>query len=395
MFNGVMTEPRLVHTEIRPRLLIITASSELYGSDRSLINALPQLSEAFDVTIAFPSFGPAVDAAIEHGAEAIITEDFAIRRRNLHNPWLLLAWFKRVRSAKRQLSRSHHSQRFSMIYSNTFAAGIGPLLKRSWNIPHVLHVRECPMEPRWQISTLCRNADKSSELLICNSQYTKSLLTKVRPNLAVKTRIVHNGIEIPSRANIVAPKLTGTLKVSCVARIHPKKGHSVLLEAAALARQENRHWELHFFGDALDEHQSLLAGLKEQAKQSGISDSITWHGFVSGDERYAGYDVAVVPSVYPEEFSLVCAEAQAMGLPVVATGPGGPSEIITDGTSGFIIPPCDGGALYRALARLDDDRQLAIDFGAAGSERVRSTFSREAYGQKLVAALQSILPIAR
>ena len=391
MNDGATAEPVNARFENPPRLLIITASSELYGSDRSLINALPQLSTAFEVTIAFPSTGPAADAARELGAAVIITDDFALRRRNLQNPATLLAWFKRIRNAQRQLNRAHDAHPFAMIYSNTFAAGIGPLLKRSWKVPHVLHVRKCPMEPKWQITTLCRIADKSSEILICNSHYTKTLLTKVRPSLAIKTQIVHNGIEMPSESDIVAPSLVGPLKISCVGRIHPKKGQSILLEAAALARQENRAWELHFFGDALEEHQPLLSALKTQAAQADLADRVTWHGFVDGNARYAGHDVAVVPSIYPEEFSLVCAEAQVMGLPVIATGPGGPSEIITEGESGFIVAPGDSAALHRALVQFDDDRQLAVRFGAAGNQRVRSTFSREAYGRKITESLQSLL----
>jgi glycosyltransferase involved in cell wall biosynthesis len=378
-----------------PRLLVVTASAELYGSDRSLINALPQLSHSFDITIAFPAMGPAVDLALQHGAQAIITPDFAVRRRNLQSPTRLFAWFRRIRSAHRQLDREHHIQPFAMIYSNTFAAGIGPMLKRSWKVPHILHVRECPLDPRWQIATLCRNADRSSELIICNSQYTKGLLTQVRPSLAVKTRIVHNGIEMPPESSIVTPRREGPLRISCVGRIHPKKGQSILLEAAAIARRDGRNWALHFFGDALPEHQDLFTALKAQVENSDLTSQVTWHGFVDGDARYAGCDVAVVPSVYPEEFSLVCAEAQAMGLPVVATGPGGPSEILTDNETGYIIPPCDGGALYRALSLLDDNRELAIRFGTAGSTRVRATFSREAYGEALSDTLQSVLALRR
>ena len=79
----------------------------------------------------------------------------------------------------------------------------------------------------------------------------------------------------------------------------------------------------------------------------------------------------------------------AMGLPVVATGPGGPSEILIEGETGFIVAPRDPAALYRAIAALDDDRALAARFGAAGSARVRGYFSLDAYCANVVTALQS------
>ncbi len=374
---------------VQPRLLIVTGSAELYGSDRSLLNALDALVGAFDVTLAFPSPGPAVAAAQNAGAHTMILSDYALRRRNFKSPWAVAKWLNRVRSAKHTLDRHHRHMPFTTIYSNTFAAFIGPVLRNSWKIRHILHVRECPMEPRWQISILCKSAARTSDVVLCNSNYTKGLITKVQPNLGPRTRVVHNGIAMPLESAMVEPRTSGALRISCVGRIHPKKGQSVLLDAASMAQRDGRNWELHFFGDALAEHRELSDGLRAQAKTLGIESSVTWHGFVDGEARYNTCDVAVVPSVYPEEFSLVCAEAQAMGLPVVATGPGGPSEILIEGETGFIVAPRDPAALYRAIAALDDDRALAARFGAAGSARVREHFSLDAYCANVVTALQS------
>ena len=55
----------------------------------------------------------------------------------------------------------------------------------------------------------------------------------------------------------------------------------------------------------------------------------------------------VMPS-YSETFSLVCIEALACGLPVVATQCGGPDDIVTE-ELGILVPPKDIRALTAAI----------------------------------------------
>ena len=89
---------------------------------------------------------------------------------------------------------------------------------------------------------------------------------------------------------------------------------------------------------------------------------------------------------------MVCLEAQAFGLPVIATGPGGPSEIIVTGETGLIVPPMDPAALAAALTQLDDDPRLRRQMGDRGRERVRTRFTRAAYGRRITAICEEALP---
>ncbi|MDQ3146467.1 MAG: glycosyltransferase, partial [Actinomycetota bacterium] len=177
-----------------------------------------------------------------------------------------------------------------------------------------------------------------------------------------------------------APSPSASLRVVCGGRIHPKKGHTVLIEAARLAAAEGSRWELDLWGDHLPEHEGLRRDLLRQVDEAGLSDRVDWRGFtVDTAAMYAGGDVAVVPSVVPEEFSLVCVEAQAMELAVVATGPGGASEVIVDGETGVIVPPGDAPALAAALRSLEVDPERRRRMGHRGRERMIRHFTREAY----------------
>jgi glycosyltransferase involved in cell wall biosynthesis len=194
---------------------------------------------------------------------------------------------------------------------------------------------------------------------------------------------VHNGLDLPGPPPPPSP--APRLRVTCVGRIHPKKGQGVLVEAAASAAADGAEWELHLFGDTLPEHEELRLGIERQVQEAGLEDRVHWHGFVDDlGLLYGGADVAVVPSVVPEEFSLVCLEASAMGLPVVVTGPGGASEVVLDRETGYVVPPRDAVALAGALRALERDPAGRRRMGCRGAERATTRFSRTAYATGVV-----------
>jgi glycosyltransferase involved in cell wall biosynthesis len=72
-------------------------------------------------------------------------------------------------------------------------------------------------------------------------------------------------------------------------------------------------------------------------------------------------------------------EAMAAGLPVVASGVGGLSELVVDGETGILVPPGDVPALAAALGRLIADRELRRTLGAAGRARAEELFDLAAF----------------
>jgi glycosyltransferase involved in cell wall biosynthesis len=66
----------------------------------------------------------------------------------------------------------------------------------------------------------------------------------------------------------------------------------------------------------------------------------------------------VMPSIWPEPFGIVAAEALAAGRPVVASAIGGIPEIVRDEGDGLLVAPGDAAALTRALARVVHDKTL-------------------------------------
>jgi glycosyltransferase involved in cell wall biosynthesis len=79
-----------------------------------------------------------------------------------------------------------------------------------------------------------------------------------------------------------------------------------------------------------------------------------------------------------EGFGMVLVEAMASGLPVVATRSGGIPDVVTDGTTGLLVPERDPEALATAAARLLDDPALAQRLATAARADLDARFAPDA-----------------
>lgn len=146
----------------------------------------------------------------------------------------------------------------------------------------------------------------------------------------------------------------GNRMLLCVARLHPNKGISILLDA--LRSIDAPGLVLVVVGDG-----PLRDALHAHAASIGVSERVRWVGWVDDPSPYyAAADVFVCPSVH-EPLGNVVLEAWSHRLPVVATTTDGPLEIATDGVNAVLVPPGDAAALAGALRGLLTASGAAID----------------------------------
>jgi GT2 family glycosyltransferase/glycosyltransferase involved in cell wall biosynthesis len=90
-------------------------------------------------------------------------------------------------------------------------------------------------------------------------------------------------------------------------------------------------------------------------------EHVRLHGAIDHDQVprvFAGIDLLVVPSIWPENSPLVIHEAFLAGVPVVASDIGGIPELVEDGINGLLFRAGDAAGLAQILGRFIDEPAL-------------------------------------
>ena len=156
------------------------------------------------------------------------------------------------------------------------------------------------------------------------------------------------------------------------------KGQDVFLRAAKRVLEQVPDAYAFVIGGAPRGGRDYEEMLRALAAELGIADRVIFTGFRSDiPDMLKLLHVVAHASVQTEPFGRVIAEAMAMGRPVVAARAGGPTEIIDDGRTGFLVPTRDDEALANRIAALLRDPEMATRIGEAGRRAVIEKFSAE------------------
>ena len=104
---------------------------------------------------------------------------------------------------------------------------------------------------------------------------------------------------------------------------------------------------------------------------------------------YASLDVFVHAGPH-DTFGNTLQEAAASGLPVVAPAAGGPLDLVDHGVTGFLVAPCDAGAITTAVTRLASDPALRAAQGQAARQRMLAR-TWPALGDELISHYQAVV----
>jgi glycosyltransferase involved in cell wall biosynthesis len=180
----------------------------------------------------------------------------------------------------------------------------------------------------------------------------------------------------------------GAPRLFFVGRVTVQKGVDVLLKALADPRLTGLPWHLDLAGDG-----PQLPEYREQAAALGLTDRITFHGWMTREQvrpLFDSADLLVLPSRY-EGMPIVVLEAMGCGLPVVATDIPGTRELIAEGETGLLVKPEDAADLAGALHRLLSDPAERLRIGAKARADAEARWSWAARAAELeTLALESI-----
>lgn len=174
-------------------------------------------------------------------------------------------------------------------------------------------------------------------------------------NFGIKAQVVPNVLALvsPKRSLSLSKGLTNFTWIS-VGRLIASKGMSTLLDAFANTLQQCPNQQLWIIGDG-----PYRGALQTKIQQLHLTDKVKLLGAIPRNkvqECLANAHAFVLLSE-SETFGVSYIEALAMGLPVVATACGGPSDFVND-SNGLMVPI--GDAATASVAMQNIANQYAI-----------------------------------
>jgi glycosyltransferase involved in cell wall biosynthesis len=276
-----------------------------------------------------------------------------------------------------------------------------------WPFPHALfgsaarRAGKCKVissfygvELRWVKSRLpifkpfVRWAIRSADLVTAISNHTAAEIQELEPR---DVTVIPFGASIeelkPQAASRQPPAASDQPPVILfVGRLVERKGVRYLIEALKLVR-EKLDARLVIVGNG-----SERANLEARARELGISDKMTFAGFVSSPDKerlYRECSVFVLPAVRDakgdvEGLGTVLLEAMMHHKPVIASESGGITDIVKHEQTGLLVKERDVRGLADAILRMLGDRQLGNRLAEQGCQHAVRSFGWESIIERIL-----------
>ncbi len=267
--------------------------------------------------------------------------------------------------------------------------------------------------PAWIAYWACRQT-QTPFLTTCHGHYSKHLFSRVMgwskfvivPSRVIGQHMIQDfGVPaenircIPrsvdlKKFNISHKSILGSSQyvISIVGRLTPLKGHEYFLKAMARVIRHFPYVKVWIIGDAPAKKQSYKEGLMALARRLGLSDHVEFLGNRRDiPELLSKTDVLVLSTITQESFGRVIVEAQAAGVPVVATKVGGVVEIIDHEKTGLLVLPRHPEEMANAVVRLLEDKILTAELVHNAKQKILSNYTLEHMASQTIDVYQELL----
>lgn len=179
--------------------------------------------------------------------------------------------------------------------------------------------------------------------------------------------------------------VSGKKNIGIIARLSDVKGHVVLIDAMAMIRRKIPDAHLMIVGEGKEE-----AALKTQVARLNVSDCVSFYPVVNRTMDFLMlFDCFVLPSLQ-EGLGLSVMEAQAAGIPVVASHVGGIPSLIEHEQTGLLVEPRNEAQLAAAIVRVLTDHHLAKMLASNALDKAREHYSAGIMAEKILQVYEEV-----
>jgi L-malate glycosyltransferase len=264
---------------------------------------------------------------------------------------------------------------------------LGLVAGRCAGVPRILRTRNntgyflTPFQR--QLSRLC---NFFSDGAIANCEISRQILVDQEGARPESTIVVENGIDLSRFLTI--PPVDGRQplrRIGMVANLRPVKQPQLLVEAAAMLRQDYPDLQFTIAGEG-----PLRPELERRIAELGLADAFHLLGSVADIPAFlASVDIGVLTS-QTEGMSNSVLEYMAAARAIVATAVGGNIELIKHGEHGLLVGEHDPAALAGALGQFLQEPPLAARLGACARARAAG-YGQDARARRFESLYQELL----
>lgn len=357
------------------------------GAEQSLLQAVQHRKPSSNWTVVLLERGPIEERLREMDADVVVVDAGRMRE--------LARFVQTVRTLR------------SLLKSGRFDVAIGWMTKaqlylalaaRRAGIPSVWFHLSTPNRRFWMDRLAARLPTKAIFTVSREAQRAQQAFTRV------PVELIYPGADLDRFAADSLPSVHDARAelgmagdgpvVGIVGRLQRWKGVDVLVRAMPTVIRRFPNATCAVVGGEHPLEPGYLTELTGLTTQLGLDGNVAFAGLRPDPERWMQAMDVVVHASDREPFGIVIVEAMSLGKPVIATDAGGPSEIVTNGVDGLLVPFGDHAALAAAILRVLEDSELAARLGAE-ARRTASRFGAGEFAENLHAALERYALTAR
>ncbi len=196
-----------------------------------------------------------------------------------------------------------------------------------------------------------------------------------------KVFLVHSGVDVKEFFSVDKNLRTEKRRefgvedkfvIGIIARLSDVKGHDILIAAMKKVVEKEPRAVLFIIGEGPQENM-----LKAMVKNLLLEKHVRFIPLVNKTASVLPvFDIFVLPSLQ-EGLGLAIMEAQAAGLPVIASRVGGIPSLVTHGKTGYLVEPKDIHGLADVIINLMNDKAKQESMGLTAKTFIESEFSME------------------
>ncbi len=361
-------------------IAVFHPSSDLYGSDRILVNVLSSIPSHIHKKVYLLSHGPLVDFLRKKvdNVEIIVCPNMPIIYRKIFTLKgvlsFLVSWIKFINFVRKQ-NRQHQ---FQSAYVNTLSASFILPILTLLRVKSFIHVHEIITRPKLIGSVTAFLTANFTSHILCVSEAVANNLKSYNRKTRQKIIVIHNGIEA---IKTTWRKEDNTLSFYLFGRIMPQKGQWLVVEALSkIPMDKLKHTKFTFMGGVLYDQAAVLNELEAKVTEHNLDQFIEFKPFAPNiSSAMSEADICLIPSTILDSFPTTVLEAMSAKKLVIATDQGGAKEAIRNQHTGLLFEHNNANDLAKRIESIIENPSMVSRMGTSAKHHFQRHFTLDIF----------------